>query len=77
VPEEKNDMCCTIRMVAMLTLVMVAIAATLHFTGDLMQAGIVGVVASIYAIGFLLATCGYLYEKVMHRPAALKQEVQR
>jgi len=43
------------------------IATVLHFTGDLMQAGIVGVVASIYGIGFLMGTCAFIHEKLVSR----------
>lgn len=71
---ENEPMCCTIRMIAALTLVMACVAATLHFTGDLMQSGIVGVVASIYAIGFLLGTCAHLYQKRVDRLYALAKE---
>jgi uncharacterized membrane protein len=64
---KNEDMCCTIRMIAALVGVMAAITITLHFTGDLMQAGIVGVVASIYAIGLLLASCAFVHEKIVSR----------
>ena len=71
--QENEPMCCTVRMIAALTLVMASIAATLHFTGDLMQSGIVGVVALIYAISFLLGACAHLYQKRVDRQHALEQ----
>ena len=65
--QNKDNMCCTIRMIATLVVIMGVIAAVLHFTGDLMQAGIVGVVASIYGIGFLMGTCAFVHEKLVSR----------
>lgn len=62
--KEKHHLCCTVRMIATLVAVMGAIAVTLHLTGDLMQSGIVGVVASIYGIGLLLGSCCYMQEKL-------------
>ncbi len=62
--EQKHHLCCTVRMIATLVAVMSVIALTLHLTGDLLQSGIVGVVALIYGIGLLLGSCCYLQEKL-------------
>jgi len=68
--EKKDDMCCTVRMIAALVAVMATVAAAFHLTGDIMQSGIVGVVALIYAIGLVLASCAFMHEKLLNRKAA-------